>query len=165
LKSKPQSAPSNILRQKDEPDFAMEGLNAPVGKLAQALMNDPAIANFGKKRCLPLFWRKRVEELLHLEGNLRQHALVMFTYHLEWFYVRDSRWTLENLIPLLDADDDDQKAFWSGFFWNPQLHTKLFEVLKPYLVRLVYDKTVEKQGHLNTLSAILLAYWWNVLSG
>jgi hypothetical protein len=29
-------------------------------------------------------------------------------------------------------------------------------------VRLVYDKTVEKQGHLNTLSAILLAYWWNV---
>ncbi len=24
LKSKPQSAPSNILRQKDEPDFAME---------------------------------------------------------------------------------------------------------------------------------------------
>jgi hypothetical protein len=163
LKSKPQSAPSSVLRQKNEPDYATEGLNAPVGKLAQALLNDPAINNLGKKKSLPSVWKKRVEELLHLEGNLRRHALVMFTHSLEWLYVKDPRWTRANLISSLEADADDQKAFWSGFFWNPQVHSKLFEVLRPYLVRLVYDKTVEKQGHLNTLSAILLAYWWNVL--
>jgi hypothetical protein len=162
LKSKPQSASSNILRQKNEPDYATEGLNAPVGKLAQALLNDPAINNLGKKKSLPSVWKERVEELLHLEGNLRRHALVMFTHSLEWLYIKDPRWTRANLISCLEADADDQKAFWSGFFWNPQVHSKLFEVLRPYLVRLVYDKTVEKQGHLNTLSAILLAYWWNV---
>ncbi len=162
LKSKPKSALSNILRQKNEPDYATEGLNAPVGKLAQALMNDPAINNLGKKRSLPLFWKRRVEELLHLEGDLHRHALAMFIHHLGWFYVRDHRWTLANLISFLDTDADDQKAFWSGFFWNPRVHTKLFEVLKPYLVPLVHDKTLEKQGHLNTLSAILLSYWLNV---
>lgn len=163
LKSKPQNAPSNILRQNNEPDYATEGLNAPVGKLAQALLNDPAINNLGKKKRLPSFWKKRAEELLHLDGDLHRHALVMFTHSLEWFYARDPRWTRANLISFLDTDADDQKAFWSGFFWNPQVHSKLFEVLKPYLVQLVYDKSVEKQGHLNTLSAILLGYWWNVL--
>ena len=163
LKSKPQSAPSSVLRQKNEPDYATESLNAPVGKLAQALMNDPAINNLGKKKSLPSAWKKRVEELLHLEGNLRRHALAMFTYSLGWFFVRDLRWTKANLISVLATDAEDQKAFWSGFFWNPKVHSKLFEVLKPYLIRLVHDKSVEKQGHLNTLSAILLAYWWHVL--
>ena len=162
LKSKPQSAPSSVLRQKNEPDYATESLNAPVGKLAQALMNDPAINNLGKKKSLPSAWKKRVEELLHLEGNLRRHALAMFTYSLGWFFVRDPRWTQANLISSLATDAEDQKAFWSGFFWNPKVHSKLFEVLKPYLLRLVHDKTVEKQGYLNTLSAILLAYWWQV---
>ncbi len=163
IKSKPQSAHSNIVRQKNDPDFAMEGLNAPVGKLAQALMNDPAINNLGKKKSLPSFWKKRVDELLHLEGNLHRQALVMFTYHLERFYVKDPRWTRANLISFLDSDADDQKAFWSGFFWNPQVYYKLFEVLKPYLVRLIFDRTMEKQGHLNALSGILLAYWWNMI--
>jgi len=162
LKSKPQSAPSSILRQKNEPDYAMEGLNAPVGKLAQALMNDPAISSLGKKKSLPSVWKKRAEELLHLKGNLRQHALVIFIHNLQWFYVRDNRWTQAHLISILATDNEDQKAFWSGFFWNPKVHTKLFEVLKPYLVGLVHDKTIEKQGHQNTLSAILLAYWWQV---
>lgn len=163
LKSKPQSAPSSVLRQKNEPDYATESLNAPVGKLAQALMNDPAINNLGKKKSLPSAWKKHIEELLHLEGNLRRHALAIFTYSLGWFFVRDPRWTQANLISVLATDAEDQKAFWSGFFWNPKVHSKLFEVLKPYLIRLVHDKTVEKQGHLNTLSAILLAYWWNVI--
>jgi hypothetical protein len=104
-----------------------------------------------------------LKELLHLEGSLRRHALAIFTYSLGWFFVRDPRWTQANLISVLATDAEDQKAFWSGFFWNPKVHSKLFEVLKPYLVSLVHDKTVEKQGHLNTLSAILLAYWWHVL--
>jgi hypothetical protein len=162
LKSKPQSAPSNILRQKNEHDYATEGLNAPVGKLAQALLNDPAINNLGKKKCLPSIWKKRGEELLHLEGDLHRHALVMFTHSLEWFYLKDPRWTRTNLISFLATNADDQKAFWSGFFWNPRVHPRLFEMLKPYLILLAYDKTAEKQGHLNTLSAILLAYWRNV---
>ncbi len=164
LKSKPQSATSNIVRQKNEPDYATEGLNAPVGKLAQALLNDPAINNLGKKKSLPSVWKRRAGELLRLEGDLHRHAVVMFTHSLGWFFVRDLRWAEANLISFLDTDSDDQKAFWSGFFWNPKVHSKLFEVLRPYLVRLIYDKTIEKQGHLNTLSAILLAYWWNVNS-
>jgi hypothetical protein len=163
ITSKPQSAPSNIIRQKNDPDFATEGLNTPVGKLAQALLNDPAIDNLGKKKNLPLFWKKRVEELLHLEGNLHRHALVMFTHNLGWFYARDPRWAQMNLISFLDSDADDQKAFWSGFLRNPQVTSKLFEVLKPYMVRLASDETMEKQGHLNALSGILLANWWNVI--
>ena len=161
IKSKPQSAPSNIVRQKNDPDFATEGLNAPVGKLAQALMNDPAIDNLGKKKSLPSFWKRRVGELLHLEGNLHRHALVMFTYSLGWFYARDSRWTRMNLFPFLKSDADDQMAFWSGLFWNPRISFKLFQELKLFMIRLTSDKTIEKQGHLQALSGILLAFWWN----
>ena len=164
IKSNPESAPSNIMRQSDNPDFATEGLNAPVGKLAQALMNDPAKNNLSKKKSLPTFWKRRVEELLHLEGNIHRHALVMFTYNLGWFFARDPRWTKTNLIPFLDSNADDQKAFWSGFFWNPRVpSTKLFEVLKPYMLHLTTDRAIEKQGQLNALSGILLANWWNVL--
>ncbi len=163
IKSTPESAPSNIVRQKNSPDFATEGLNAPVGNLAQALMNDPAIDNLGRKRSLPLLWKRRVEELLHLEENLHRHALVMFIYNLQWFYARAPRWTRMNLMSFLDSDADDQKAFWSGFFWNPRVTSKLFEVLKPYMMRLIPDRTIEKQGHLQTLTGILLAFWWNVL--
>jgi hypothetical protein len=163
IKSKPESAPSNIVRQKKDSDFATVGLNAPVGKLAQALMNDPAIDNLGKKKSLPLFWKKRVEELLNLEGDWHRHALVMFIYNLQWFYGRDLRWSRINLISFLDSDDDDQEAFWSGFFWHPRVSSELFGVLKPYLIRLTSDKRIEKQGHLNALAGILLANWWNEL--
>lgn len=163
IRSNPENAPSNIVRQKENPDFASEGLNAPVGKLAQALMKDPAINKLNRKKGFPALWISHVEELLHLEGNLHRHALVMFIYNLGWFFAIDPFWTNVKLICVLLNDADDQNAFWAGFFWNPRVNSELFLALKFFLVRLASNKTIEKQGHLNALSGILLANWWNVL--
>ncbi len=162
ISSNAQSTPSRIVHRKNAPDFVSEGLNGMVGSLAQALMKDPAINRLGRKKSLPLLWKKRAEKLLHLKGDLHRHVLVMFIYNLSWFNTKDPHWTKINLISLLNSDEDDQKAFWSGFFWNPRVNPKLFKLLKPYIVALVYEESMGKQGRLNTLAAILFAHWLQV---
>ena len=79
LKSAPGSASSPITRRNENPEWTMEAINAPVGKLAEVLMNDPSIKNLNDGKSFPAFWINRVEELLTLEGDLQAcigHAYV-----------------------------------------------------------------------------------------
>ena len=80
LRSNPESAKSGVVRGSKEPDWIEEALSAPVGKLAQALMNDPQKQGIEAGKGFPLPWIGRVDELLSLEGDLRRHALAMFAF-------------------------------------------------------------------------------------
>jgi len=163
LRSKPGSAQSAIVRGNKEPDWTMEAINAPVGKLAESLMKDHSKDDLELGKSFPVPWIHRVEELLTLEGDLRRHALVIFTFNLKWFFAFDPIWTQENLISVLDMEGDDQNAFWAGFFWGARVpQQELYVHLKPYLLRLAQRKPMVQRGHAKVLAGILLAGWGSI---
>jgi len=163
LRSEPGSAKSNIVRTSKEPYWTEEAINAPVGKLAEVLMNDPIKDNLAGGKRFPSSWINRVEELLALEGDLRRHALVMFAFNLNWFYVIDPIWTERNLISVLNREGDDKNAFWAGFFWRAKIpNKKLFMQLKHHMLRLAQSKSLARRNHVEILSGILLAGWGTI---
>ena len=160
LGSEAEDSGSSIVRG-EEPDWATEALNAPVGKLAQALMNDPQKDSFEAGKGFPLLWISRVDQLLSLRGDLRRHALVMFAFNLNWFYAIDPAWAERNLLSVLDTDGDDQNALWAGFFWGGAKvpNQQLFMHLKPHLLSLAQRKTIGRHDPTQILSSVLLHGW------
>jgi hypothetical protein len=160
LRSKPEIAKSSIVRGSKEPDWIEEAVSAPVGKLAQALMNDPQKQGIDAGKGFPFPWISRVEELLSLEGDLHRYALVMFGFNLEWFFAIDRVWTEKNLISVLEKEGDDQSALWAGFFWPATVPGhELYGRLKPQLLRLAKEKSIARHHHSEILAGILLAGW------
>jgi len=141
-------------------DWPTEALNAPVGKLAQAIMKSPEKEGLKRAKGFPCSWLAYVEELLGLPADHRRYALVMFAFNLPWFYYIDPAWTERSLLSVLENDGDDQDAFGGGFCWGAkQPDDKLFLRIKPWLT------TLAKEGHEagrregNVVSAILLSAW------
>jgi hypothetical protein len=163
LRSDAEVAKSSIVRGNKEPDWPMEGLNAPVGKLAQVLLNDPIKDCEHNQSGFPSRWISRVNELLLLEGDLRRHALVIFARGLNWFFARDQAWTEEHLLSALNHNIQDQNAFWAGFFWGGQVpEHALFYRLKPQLLELVKNSTLKRYEYITLLAGIILAGWKTV---
>ena len=149
-----------LVRGNKEPAWATEALNAPVGKLAQAIMNDPQKEGLKAGKGFPASWTTRVEELLDLPGDHRRYALVMFAFNLNWFFYIDPVWTDQNFLFVLDNEDEDQEAFWEGFFWGAKYpEDKLYRRLKPWLLKLAQQKHVVGRREANVLSAFLLSGW------
>jgi hypothetical protein len=110
LRANPDCTKSSSYRRNNEPDWAAEALNLPVGKLAEALMKDPQKDGVKEGKGFPVPWLRRVDELLSLEEDLRRHALVMFAFNLNWFFAIDPGWTQKQLIAVLDEEGHDQNA-------------------------------------------------------
>jgi SIR2-like domain len=160
LRSNPESAKSGVVRGSKEPDWIEEALSAPVGKLVQALMNDPQKQGIEAGKWFPLPWISRVDELLSLEGDLRRHALVMFGFNLEWFFEIDPAWAEKNLLSVLEDEGHDQSALWAGFFWRAKVPGhELYRRLKPQLLRLAKEKSLARHHHSEILAGIILEGW------
>jgi hypothetical protein len=163
LRSEAERAKSSVVRGNKEPDWTMEALNSPVGKLAEALMKDPTTQGLEVGKGFPVSWINRVEELFALEGDLRRYALVMFTFNLNWFFAIDSAWTEKNLISVLTQEGDDQNAFWAGFFWSATVpKQKLYGQMKSHLLRFARLKSMDRLSHSQVLPGILLAGWGSI---
>jgi len=163
LRSNPDCAKSSGYRRNNEPDWAAEALNFPVGKLAEALMKDPQKDGLEIGKGFPVPWLSRVDELPSLEGDLRRHALVMFALNLNWFFTIDPSWTEKQLISVLDEEGDDQNAVWAGFFWaSSALSKPLYLALKPRLLRLAKRQSMLQHNHTKVLAALLLFGWGSV---
>ena len=152
---------SGIVSGEKAPDWVMQAINAPVGKIAQTLWKDLKIAALQTGAGLPSEWRERVDDLLALPGDLRRHALVIFAHNLDWFHFIDPNWTEENLLTVLDGDDeDDRDAFWSGFFWGGKTpRMRLYLRLKPKLLAFTSASRSWQRHQDNVLAGILLAGW------
>ncbi len=157
LKTHPSSGTSGVQRKIGEIDWAMEALNAPVGKIAQTLMKDPR----NKEEKLPLEWVSHITALLRLPGDLRRHALVIFSHCLIWFFTKDPDWTQSNLLSVFEKPDiEDQNAVLSGFLWRAQTPPHgLYEQLKPYLIQASKKQILKDDGYIETLAGILLIGW------
>jgi hypothetical protein len=151
---------TSILRQKEVPDWATEALNSPVGSMAQALMEDPELKDLKRNVGFPVWWTSHAEELLLLPGQLRRHALPIFTHNLVWLFAIDPRWTNQHFLPFCEKSDEDSSAFWAGFFWGAKIpQDKLYLQMKPALLHLASDETIDRRQYVSVLAGIILAGW------
>jgi hypothetical protein len=161
LRLKLPGSSTSIIRDNKEIDWAMEALNAPAGTLAQVLFRDNRKKILKSDGRFLIGWLKHIDELLSLHGDLRRHALVIFAYHLNWFYFIDPIWTETNLVSVLDSDDEsDKSAVWSGFFWHaivpkPELYIRL----KPHLLLLARQSVSRGRKYSGVLAGFILAGW------
>ena len=149
---------SSIIRGDKEIDWVMESINAPVGKLVEALFKDPRKNDLHIGEGFPASWLKSVNELLSLNGDLRRYALVIFAYRLNWFYFFDPIWTETNILSVLEKGDEfDSSAIWSGFFWHSEIpNQKLYIRLKPHLLLLA---KLQGRKYSKVLAGFILAGW------
>jgi hypothetical protein len=139
--------------------WADEALNAPVGKLVNLLMNDPAKDGLQRGATFPIHWTTRVSQLLELPGDLKRQALVITAFQTNWLYTIDPAWTERVLLPAANDAGDDGDAFWDGVLWAGRLPSEeLFPKLKSGLI-IQAARPSSRRGHDTTLAAFLLAGW------
>jgi len=157
----PEDARSGIVRGNEGPDWTMEAINAPVGKLAQAVLNDPRTEDRKPGRGFSLGWLHLCDRLLGLDGDLKRHALVIFGHQMTWFFAIDVEWTERRLLSILDSGpDEDKNALWSGFLWAARVpQIELFKRMKASVLSLAKKRPLRKQGYEEVLAGFILAGW------
>jgi hypothetical protein len=155
---------SALVREGKKPDWTNEAINAPAGKIAQALFYDPTTKNLKLGKGFPATWLRYVDNLLSLDGDLRRHAIVIFCHNLNWFYAIDPLWTEERLISLFKSQNQyDQDAAWSGFLWSARIpNPKLYARLKADLLLFAKRPLPWRRSYGGVLAGIVLAGWGNV---
>lgn len=150
-----------IVRGSKETDWTMEAINSPTGRLAEALFDDPQKDSLSEDTGFPKAWLRYVERLLALPGDLRRHTLVILAHNLSWFFYVDPKWTTAELLAVLNSKNElDQEALWAGFLWGGNSHGhKFFEILKPHMLRLATSESLERRGHTEAFTGLLLSAW------
>lgn len=157
----PETGQSGILRGSRAPDWTMESINSPVGKLAECLFNDSRIFSMKKSEGLPSEWISSAERLLSLPGNLRRYSLVIFLHHLEWIYHVDKSWAEKQLITALESSSkDDHDAAWSGFLWAAKTPNRdLYTRLKASMLALSKSRPSNRRQYTEIIAGMILAGW------
>lgn len=154
------SAECSVIRINQQPDWATDALNSPIGYLAQVLMGDPAINGLKAGSCLPDWWKARADELLSLSGNHRRHALAIFCHNLVWLFAIDPDWVTKAFLPAIDRGDSDSESLWAGFFWGAKVpQRELYLLMKPALLRLAHRSSDTRRKHAEILAGIILVGW------
>ena len=134
---------------------AETALNAPAGQIAQALCS--------YHRIDPSALFCYANKLLALPGDLRRHALAIFSQWTAWFYKTNREWSEQNLLSVLDSRDlEDREAFWSGFFYA-SVSQELFMRLKPYLLQLAGEESETRRMQSQGLSGLVLSGWGSII--
>lgn len=149
-----------VRKEKSDPDWVTEALNAPVGKLAQVLMQDSRLTGLTVNQGLPPSWLRSVEQLFSLAEPARQHALSIFSHNLNWLYAIDPDWTQKHLVEPLETNASDRGAVWAGYFWGGRTPARpLYERLKASMMGLIEHHTVKRHEHVGFLAVMLLHGW------
>lgn len=164
LRESPNEGRSGIVRGAKEPDWTMEAINSPTGKIAEALFNDPRKDNLSRNRGFPSEWLAHAEALLALSDNLRGHALVILFRNLNWFFAVDPKWTEQHLLPALQGNDpDDRDAAWSGFLWAARTpNRELYMRLKKDMLDFAANPLLSRRSYGEIVAAMILAGWVTV---
>jgi hypothetical protein len=138
--------------------WADDALNAPVGKLFNLLMKDPAKDGLKAGAGFPRHWTGRLDDLLALPGDMRRHALVMLGFQVTWLFTIDPLWTERQLLPHVDDDGPDGDALWDGMLWHARLPSRsLYLALKEAL--LARATKTRRRDESTILAGFLLAGW------
>jgi hypothetical protein len=122
-------------------------------------MKDPSTEGLSLGGGYPAHWTRRLDQLLQLPGEWRQHALVIISYQLRWLFAIDPEWTELQLLPACEDPGSDGDAFWDGVVWaGRRPDQRLLVRLKAgLLTRAGQPHTRQRQN--NIIAAILLAGW------
>jgi hypothetical protein len=158
---------SALIRGSRDPDWATEAINAPVGKIVDALFDDPRIKELKKDDGLPGGWSDHVQGLLSLDRDMRRHALVLMFSRIGRFDCVDTDWTADHLLSALeDVDELDSDAAWAGFLWRAQMPpAKLFARLKPGLIKLAKSRLSSSRKYANVFADLILLAWGDFAPG
>ena len=153
LRLQPIEGRSAIVRGNREPDRTTEALNAPAGKIAQAVFTDPRTKDLCLGKGFPTSWLRYVNDLLSLNGDMHRHAIVFFFHSLNWFYAIDPLWTEEKLITVLEGDNaHDRDAAWAGFLWGAKVpNQKLYMRLKSDLLIFATTRLTSRRAYVEVL--------------
>ncbi|MFP3586887.1 SIR2 family protein [Paraburkholderia sp. SIMBA_055] len=138
-----------------------QGMRSPVGRLTERWFEHPVLQAATPEAGLPAAWLQRLEALLAMPGDYRQHAIVITARRLNWLFHVAKDWSMRHLLPLSaqDADNDSGRAFWSGYLSgnaNPQ--PALFREIKVSLLTLTCGPAPRRQEAAR-LANILLVAW------
>ena len=165
LKLQSSAANSSIMSRNNESDWSSEALNAPVGKIAQAILQDKRTETFKVKKDFSKNWLSHVEGLLSLDGDFRRHAIVTFSRALNWFYFIDNQWTIINLLSILeDGSKSDKVAFWDGFLSSGDPpNIKLYLKIKDHLLAIAKNNGLAKKRNREALARVILVGWGSTI--
>ncbi len=142
-----------------ERNWADDGLNRPVGKLTQVLLQDPSLSGRRRNSGLEADWKAQMETLLSLPGDLRRQALVFASFQFVFFWLIDPKWAEAVIMPSMESEGPDGDAFWDGFLWANK-------VPPPPLLRKMTDSVVRRVAEgsrrkpiTDSLADILLYAW------
>jgi hypothetical protein len=146
-------------RRRVDSSWANDALNAPVGKLANVLMKDPATKGLELGQGFPEAWTTKLEQLLGLPGDMRRHALVMFGYRINWMFAIAPQWTEQHVLAVANDDGNDGNALWDGILWAARAPSRaLYERLKPALLDRAMSPT-RRRAEANVMGGFLLIGW------
>ncbi|MEW6484544.1 MAG: SIR2 family protein [Pseudomonadota bacterium] len=162
LHESPNEDRPNIIRGSKEPDWVMEAINSPTGKIAGVLCNDPRTDNLNQG--IPSEWLIHAEALLALPGDLRRYAIVIFFHNLTWFFAIDQKWTEYHLLAAFQGNDrDDRDAAWSGFLWRARTpNRELYFRLKNDLLQFAVNPLLSRRSYVEIITGMILAGWRTV---
>ena len=149
-----------IVRGNDEPDWGIEAINEPAGKIAQAIVLSLTRRDLKAGNEVSAESLDYINRLLALPGDPRRHALVIFAHDLNWFYAVDPDWAESNLLSVLETGDKrDRDALWSGFFWGNPVSQRLYMRMKHSLLNLAKDKSQSYRNVYGPLASHVLLGW------
>lgn len=155
----PEESSSAIVRGSRDPDWVSESLNSPLGRVAESLLHDTTL---DRRDSFPESWMDLASRLL-TAGNddTRRHACVRFSHHLNFFYIRDKKWTENNLFPFFTSKvSEDVESFWAGFLWRAECpYMELFDIMKPHMFAFILENSSTSQKYLSILAGIVLLGW------
>ncbi|MBS7699138.1 MULTISPECIES: SIR2 family protein [unclassified Chelatococcus] len=146
-------------KRRVDSSWANDALNAPAGKIASLLMQEPSIQIRTSGRGLPQNWTRRQEQLLTLPGDMRRHVLVMLGFRIDWLFYIAPKWTIAHLIEITGHEGEDGDALWDGIFWAARAPSrKLYELLKPALLARARSPR-RRRAEANVIGGFLLIGW------
>lgn len=161
IREAPNDGGTIIARVLEKPDWVVEAINSPTGAIAEALFNDPPWHGLKQNQGIPSEWLVHAEALLALPKDLRRYAIVIFFYHINYFFHVDPKWTKDHLLPALRGKDrDDRDAAWSGFLWRAKIpNKKLYMQLKSGMLEFAVTPPLSLDLYSEIIASIILGEW------
>lgn len=161
MSTRPAQSASSIIRGSKSPDWSMESINSPTGKLTEVLLLSQQNQTFKAGEGFPDNLLSLLNRLLTLPDDLHRYAMIILSRNLSWCFWVDPAWTQKNLLSILNSSvGEDRQAFWGGVLWGGGVRGKeLFIILKPSLLELACVGDVEIRGHQDAIVGLIYSAW------
>ena len=124
----------------DDMGWLYKAINHPTGKLAEYWVH--SIALWRRQQTAPpetlgVEYRSALDAILGADGVISKLGRTVLAGRLHILLASDEAWTLDNLLPFFDIDNNDFQCAWDGFLTWGNLSPSTAERLRDSLIRAV----------------------------